>query len=56
MNKTLEQRWAKDHYRTSYPRSQSGYLLKDGFYIDLVSKEDVDPNFSLTSRCLRVKK
>lgn len=42
MNKTYEERWLKDHYRTTFPRAQSGYLLKDGYYIDLVSKGDVD--------------
>lgn len=42
MNKTYEQRWLKDHYAREYPSSCSGYLLKDGLYIDLVDKRDVD--------------
>lgn len=42
MNKTYEERWLKNHYMTLGPRIQSGYLLTNGFYIDLVSKGDVD--------------
>lgn len=42
MNTTYEQRWLKDHYARKYPCCLSGYLLRDGCYIDMVAKSDVD--------------
>ena len=42
MNKTYEERWLKGHYAREYPCQLSGYLLKDGRYIDMVEKRDVD--------------
>ena len=36
MNKTYEERWLKDHYAREYPCQLSGYLLKDGRYVDMV--------------------
>lgn len=42
MNKTYEERWLKNHYARDYPCHLSGYLMRDGRYIDMVDKCDVD--------------
>lgn len=43
-NKTYEERWLKDHYARTYMSHVSGYLLKDGRFIDLIKKVDYDKN------------
>lgn len=42
MNKTYEARWLKDHYAREFPCRLSGYLMRDGRYIDMVDKRDAD--------------